>query len=139
LETTSNAGQSFFAPNEKWLVTCSHDRYTIYDVGSWKIIHEIMSERVIEGAAAFSSDSNLLAVVIGNGTARLVSTGDWREVALLKTEAEEINVLNLEFSPDDRLLLLSCGPQGIRIWDLPRVVQRMYELGIQSPLQEYYR
>jgi serine/threonine protein kinase len=139
LETASNAGQSFFAPNEKWLVTCSHDRYTIYEVGSWRTLCEVMSERVIEGAAAFSCESNLLALVTGNGTVQLLSTTDWQEVATLKTETEEINVLNLEFSPDDRLLLLSCGPQGIRIWDLPRVVQSMRELGIQSPLREYYR
>ncbi len=125
LAVEGSAAQVFFSPNGQFLITCSNDRYTLFDVGTWNKRLEILTEQIVEGAATFSEDSRTLAICMGHGDVRLIRTLDGTQRLRLDGKLDQLNVLNLQFGAgkNAQQLYMSCGPAGIRRWDLDAVQQ----------------
>ncbi len=67
-------------------------------------------------ALAFSGDGALLAVGLFDGTVRLQSVGDWRELAIMR--GHERSVETVAFSPDSRILATGSGDWTVALWEV---------------------
>jgi WD40 repeat protein len=134
LDADGVSAQVFFSPDSQRLLACSNDRFTMFETGTWKKCWERTTSRVVEGTAAFSSDSRHVALSMGLGDVRLVNAETGEEVLTLDCSQDQVNILNLEFLFEPWRLCLSCGPAGLRVWNLRRAGEWMQEHRIAWPL-----
>jgi WD40 repeat protein len=81
------------------------------------------------GAAAFSPDGRLLAVVRDQYAVQLFDLATFRSLGILAAPEEKAMHL-LEFSPDGSRLGAGCISGRLRVWDLRRIRQRLAEFGL---------
>lgn len=119
-----------FSPNGKRLVTGSSAEYQIWETGTWKRIYSIpRTGATVRGAAAFSADGRLLAIVHSNHEVWLVDSAGGDEIARLAAPNQE-TVTWLTFGADDTYLAAACQGCGIQLWDLERIGHRLQEIGL---------
>jgi WD40 repeat protein len=81
------------------------------------------------GAAAFSTDSRVLAVVRDQYSVQLFDLSTFRSLGIL-TPPGENPIEVLEFSPDSRRLAAGCLTGRLRSWNLGSTRQRLAEFGL---------
>jgi serine/threonine protein kinase/WD40 repeat protein len=131
LHVQGSAAQVMFSPDGEHLVACANDRYALFQVGAWAMKHEIVRPMLIEGGAAFSPDSRILALAMGPREVQLREVATGRILATLDSGRDPVNILNVNFHPQHgETLFLACGPYGIRCWDLAVVRKSLREMGL---------
>jgi eukaryotic-like serine/threonine-protein kinase len=128
IETGSIVG---FSPDGKWLAATGGG-LSLWAVGSWK-----PGKQIGGGYFAFSPDSHLLAVEMGQGVVRLVSPNSGQEYARLADPNQE-RARRLCFSPDGtQLVALTQDSQSLHIWDLRSIREQLADLGLDWDLAPY--
>jgi len=116
-----------FSADGKWLATFG-DTFELREIGSWKPAPplEFPEGRPMLGAAAFSRDGRLLALVRDQYSVQLFDLATFRSLGNLSTPDEKALQV-LEFSPDGSQLSAGCLAGRVRVWDLRRIRQRLAE------------
>jgi WD40 repeat protein len=131
LEVSAGASpRAAFSADGKWLATFG-DTFELREAGSWKSAPPLLfpEGRPLLGAAAFSPDGRVLAVVRDQYAVQLFNLATFRSLGILAApEDRAMNVL--EFSPDGSRLGAGCISGRLRVWDLRRIRQRLAEYGL---------
>ena len=118
-----------FSHDGKWLATFG-DNFELRATGSWKPAQLPFGDRPsVLGAAAFSPDSRLLAVVRDLSRIQLFDLKTLRSLGVLQPPGSgEINAIT--FSPDGTKLAAVGSAARLRIWNIPRLRHRLAELDL---------
>jgi WD40 repeat protein len=131
LDISSSAGQVAFSPDGKWLVACANDGYFLFDAGTWSLHKHFPKHSVVDGAAAFSHDGQMLAITVAPRVIELLEPATGRSITALDSGRDPVNILSLQFDPHrSELLGLAGGPAGVRLWNLTAVRSALGNLGL---------
>jgi WD40 repeat protein len=81
------------------------------------------------GAAAFSPDSRILAVVCDQFSVQLIDLKGFHSLGLLQAPGQ-LALHALQFSPDGTQLAATGVAGRLRLWDLRQLRRRLHELGL---------
>jgi WD40 repeat protein len=119
-----------FSPDGQWLAVHG-DVFDLCRTRSWESAAlPYAGLRPTLGAAAFSHDSRILAVLENQSRIRLFDLITWRTLGQL-VAPEARTFYSLAFSPDDSKLIVSCAGGRLRLWDLKSCREEMENLGIK--------
>ena len=86
---------------------------------------------------AFSPDGQMMAITLACNLVQLIETDTGRVLADLQVTPKPSWVQWLSFSADGSRLAVACGREGIRVWDLRRVRQRLGTMDLDWDLPCY--
>lgn len=121
-----------FSPNGKWLATFG-ETFALHAVDSWEPAPPLpfLDRRPILGAAAFSPDDRMLAVVCNLYTVQLIDLKTFGSIGLLQMPTTTV-LRALQFSPDGTQLA-GVGALGrVQFWDLRQLGDHLRSLGADS-------
>ncbi len=130
-----------FSPDGMWLITRTHEKYCIYEAGSWQLRHRL--PRTIggdyTGPLAFSRDGKLMAIVLSGLTVQLIDPATARVLANLEPPDRDRAIPRmLCFSPDGSQLAVGMDElRMIHVWDLRLIRQRLVEMGLEGDLPQF--
>jgi WD40 repeat protein/tRNA A-37 threonylcarbamoyl transferase component Bud32 len=107
-----------FSPDGRWLASVadlSDLAVRIWDVARGTEAYVLHGPTAGGYAVAFNDQGTLLAASSTDGTVRLWTTANWREVATLKHRSP---VYTVAFTPDGSRLACGCSDNSIRFWDV---------------------
>jgi eukaryotic-like serine/threonine-protein kinase len=136
---TVHAGRNHrvsFSGDGRWLAVHG-DVFDLRHTGSWEAAPPLPypGERPTLGAAAFSPDGRILAVVEDQDYVRLFDLAGWKSLGLLRAPvASSINAL--AFSPDGGQLAAACPRGRLRLWDLRAIRRELVALNLDWDLPE---
>jgi eukaryotic-like serine/threonine-protein kinase len=123
------APKAAFSANGKWLATFG-GAFALHETGSWKTrALPVPDGQPLWGAAAFSPDGRLLAVVSDLFDVQLFDLEKFQPAGLLRAPSQ-VRINALAFTPDGKRLAAACDSARLRIWDLDRIRQGLGELGL---------
>ena len=120
-----------FSADGRWLAITGDREFHLLETGTWKPAPSLPlgDKPPILGAAAFSPDSRLLAVVVNKFTMALIDLREFRCVGTLRAPGNTQR-RGLAFSADG-LRLAAVGPEArVGIWNLRELQKRMKEFGL---------
>lgn len=119
-----------FSPDGRWFASLG-TAMNLFSVGSWDPVALPVwgDDRPQLGAAAFSPDGHLLAVVCDQFDIQLVDLPTRRPLGLLRAPGQS-SVLALSFSPDGAQLAATGSLGRLQLWDLRRLRARLREYGL---------
>lgn len=119
-----------FSADGKWLAT-SGDAFTLLDVRSWELAPPLPlpENRPIPGAAAFSPDGQVLAIVWNFSLIQLVNLRNFRSLGELQSPGK-IALHAIQFSPDGSLLAGTGAVGRLQIWDMRQIRARLREFAL---------
>lgn len=118
-----------FSPDGRWLAVHG-DVFDLSRTADWQSVTlPYAGPRPTLGAAAFSYDSRLLAVLENQSRIRLFDLVENRSMGQL-VAPEPRNFHSLAFSPDGRYLVAACAGGRLRVWDLVAIRQDLAPLGL---------
>ncbi len=122
---------AYFSPDGRYLVAAGASAYRIYDVGTWRLRHEISTGTGsdLPNLAAFSGDGSLLATVRELNRVELVRPADGMRVASLSAP-DPLVVSWMSFAPGDSRLAVATLHDTVQIWDLHRLRTRLAPMGL---------
>jgi len=121
-----------FSPDSRWLVTGTGDAYQFWEVGTWRRRHEVRRQGTgaTAGPIAFSPDCRVAAVAHSRYLVRLVNADTGAELASLEATPSPAEISGLCFTRAGDRLVATCAAQGILVWDLRLLRQRLGEFGL---------
>jgi WD40 repeat protein len=126
--TTDSSASVWFSPDNR-LLLIADEYYRMWDTQSWKKIYDGPASSSPVGWAAFSPDSQIVAVVVEGNLVQLLDARTGIELAQL--EAPQRAVLSwLRFSPDGSKLFALEWSRSVQIWDLRRVRKELAALNL---------
>jgi eukaryotic-like serine/threonine-protein kinase len=116
-----------FSPDGKWLVTEHNSEYQFWETDTWRP-HHCITRILPEGAwqAAFSSDGNLMSIVVTPYILRLIEPATGRALADFPSFRSKV-VASACFSPRGDALAI-VNDECPEIWDLRRVRKRLQSM-----------
>jgi WD40 repeat protein len=128
------SARATFSADGKWLASFG-DNFELRETETWRPAPALPfpDDRPLLGAAAFSTDSRLLAVVRDQYSVQLFDLSTFRSLGIL-TPPGEHPIEALEFSPDDGRLAAGCLTGRLRSWNLRSTRQRLTEFGLDWDL-----
>jgi serine/threonine protein kinase/WD40 repeat protein len=121
------AGTGRFSPDGQWLLS-TIDGGRVYTVGTWKPAHQLGSGTPLDA----NFESGLVAMGESDGVYRLVEVTTGREIARLSDPDQHAGPA--QFTPDGSKLVVT-AKDGLRVWDLRLIRERLREIGLdwESP------
>jgi hypothetical protein len=121
----------FFSPDRQWLVVSTAKGYQFYQVGSWEPRHAVELPLTRGRAMALSGDGRIAALCDNRyRVVRLVDPRTGQERATLDITNGPITVGQMAFSPDGSQLIIVYVREGLRVWDLRKVRERLASMGL---------
>jgi serine/threonine protein kinase/WD40 repeat protein len=119
-----------FSPDGQWLAS-SGDAFSLHRVGTWDPAPPLPmpDNQPLLGAAAFSPDSRILAVVCDQFSVQLIDLKGFHSLGLLQAPGQ-LALHALQFSPDGTQLAATGVAGRLRLWDLRQLRRRLHELGL---------
>lgn len=119
-----------FSADGKWLATFG-DTFELRAAGSWKPAPPLpfRESRPLIGAASFSHDSRLLAIVNDQYAVHLFDVTTFQSLGVLRAP-EDRAMYALAFSQDGGRLAAACSAGRLRVWDLRLIRQRLNEFNL---------
>lgn len=119
-----------FSRDGRWFAS-SGDAFALLKVGSWEPAPPlpVPGNRPLLGAAAFSPDSRLLALVCDQFSIQLIDLQGFRALGLLQSPGQ-VALKAIDFSPDGAQLAGTGAVGRLQIWDLRLIHQRLRELAL---------
>jgi WD40 repeat protein len=113
-----NSANVFFSPDNRHLLTAS-EAYRMWETGSWRELYHVVEpeNHQIPGEAAFSPDSQLLAIVVHGREVRLVDADTGRRLADLAPPEHRL-LSGIRFSRDGTKLAALEWDQQVQDWNL---------------------
>ena len=122
------APRAAFSPDHKWLATFG-DRFELRTTGSWELVQLPFGEPSVLGAAAFSPDGRLLALVRDLSRIQLFDLHTLKPLGVLRPPgAGDIDAI--QFSPDGTWLVGVGRVARVRVWNLREIRHTLAELGL---------
>ena len=124
------APQAVFSADGKWMVAFG-DSFHLYATDSWKPAPALPFPEgsPLLGAAAFSPNGRILAVLCDRTMIQLFDLQTWEHLGLLRP-ASPTKMTGLAFSADGSQLAASGSTARLRIWDLRGIRRQLTELGL---------
>lgn len=116
LDAKSGARCVSFSDDGKWLVANGVNRRTLWQVGTWERVHDKQRAEKQAGIAAFSPDSQIVAMTRNHFSVDLVDRETFEILAVLPV-ADRRNIQNLSFSADGTKLAIALRDR-FEVWDL---------------------
>lgn len=124
--------QVVFSPDGRWLVTSYHGN-RLWSTDSWQEVREFGGS----GGIAFSPDSNILAIELGNGIIRLLDPATGCHLAQLEDPHQDRSY-GLTFTPDgSQLVAMNNDSNSIHIWNLRAIRAELAEMNLDWNLPAY--
>ncbi|HTK78195.1 MAG TPA: protein kinase [Gemmataceae bacterium] len=125
-----------FSPDNDSLVIFSGDACRFWEVGSWR---EIQRDGAWggRGPIAFSADGRVAAIAQSRSRVRLVDTATGRELASLEATPSPAIIDGLCFTRAGDRLIATQAAQGIHVWDLRLIRQRLDEIRLDWDAPAY--
>jgi len=128
----------FFSPDRLWLVISTAKGYQFYQVGSWEPRHAVELPLTRGRAMALSGDGRIAALCDNSyRVVRLVDPRTGQELATLDITNGPITVGQMAFSPDGSQLVIVYVREGLRVWDLRKVRERLATMGLDWDAPQY--
>jgi WD40 repeat protein len=123
-----------FSADGKWLAIFG-ETIELRETGSWRAAPPLpfAADPPVTGAAAFSSDSRLLAVVCDGSNVQLFDMAKFEPLGLLQPPSP-LQLNSITFSPDGARLVAACHRAQVRVWDLRRIRERLAEFHLDWEL-----
>ncbi|MBN1442726.1 MAG: protein kinase [Planctomycetes bacterium] len=127
---TADPSDVLFAPTGEWLIAASVSEARIWRCDSWDLALRLERERpAAREAMAFSADGRFLALPLSASQITLFNASSLDVVARLEAP-DSSRVQILSFSRGGRWL--AAGGEGVHLWDLGRIAERLDQLGIDA-------
>jgi eukaryotic-like serine/threonine-protein kinase len=123
--------RSAFSSDGRWLVATG-DRFELREVGAtWKPAPSLQfsDKNPVLGAAAFSPDSRMLAMVVNRFEIHLFDLQTFASLGILRPPSL-ISMLGLTFSPDGSQLAAFGAEARVAVWNLREMHERLAEYGL---------
>lgn len=122
--------QPVFSRNGEWLAA-SGSSFHLYRTASWQPAPAlpIEGDPAVLGAAAFSPDGRILAVIANLDSIQLVDLAAWKSLGRLKLPRPRI-LTALAFSPDGKRLAAAGDLARMRVWDLQKIQSHLNSIEI---------
>jgi WD40 repeat protein len=118
-----------FSNDGRWLAVTS-DKFELREVSSWKQVSLPFGEhRPILGAAAFSPDSRILAIVADRFAVHLFDLHRMTFIGVLRRPGDA-HIRTLTFSSDGSKLAATGAEARVAVWDLHKLQRRLAEFGV---------
>lgn len=123
-----------FSADGKWLATFG-DIFELRETGTWRPAPSLPfpEGRPLLGAAAFSPDGRLLAVVRDLHSVQLFDLATFQSLGTM-TPPNERGLQMLEFSPDGGRIAAGCLAGRFQVWDLRRIREQLADFGLDWDL-----
>jgi hypothetical protein len=127
---TGSQPRSAFSGDRRWLVATG-DRFELREVGTWKPAPRLQfgGKNPVLGAAAFSPDSRMLAMVVNRFEVHLFDLQTFTSLGILRPPGL-ISMLGLTFSADGSQLAGFGAEARVAVWNLREIHQRLAEYGL---------
>jgi eukaryotic-like serine/threonine-protein kinase len=130
------------SPNGTWLLIHG-DGFKLLDLRTGKPAPPIQfpTGQPMTGAACFSHDSRVLAVVIDQYEVQLFDLATWKALGRLRGP-RETRIVALAFSQDGSCISAAVSQGRLRVWNLARMRQQLAELNLDwdnPPFPAYRR
>jgi WD40 repeat protein/tRNA A-37 threonylcarbamoyl transferase component Bud32 len=129
-----SAPQAVFSADGKWLAAFG-DGFHLYATATWQPAPPLPfpESPPVLGAAAFSPDGRVLAVICDLYTIRLFDLLTWQSLGLLQPAGTR-KITGLAFSPEGASLAAVGDMARLRVWDLRGLRRRLVEFGLDWDL-----
>lgn len=123
-------GRGLFSPDGRWLVVTGDDTFELRETGTWKHRLNISapSSHHVFGAAAFSPDSRVLAMVMDHFTANLFDLQHFASLGVLRPPVATA-IHELAFAPDGSRLAAVGDEARVAVWHFQPLRRRLAEFG----------
>ena len=127
-----------FSPNGHWLVTAGTE-YRFWSTGSWQpgLVMDGIGGGNQGGRMAFSRDGKMLAVTLHCNLVQLIEMDTGRVLADLESTPKPAWVQAIRFSSDANRLVAACGNEGLKVWDLRRIRERLAAMNLDWDMPAY--
>lgn len=119
-----------FSPDGRRLVTHSGTSAQFWRVEDWKLEHEVEVDSSGVAGIAFSPDSRLIAIGCWGSGVRLLDAASAAPIATLDAVQSPSAYVDLEFTPDGDRLIGAADSEGVCIWELREIRERLTEMGL---------
>jgi WD40 repeat protein len=122
--------RSVFSGDGRWLAVTG-DRFRLLETGTWTpgSSPRFSEENPILGAAAFSPDSRMLAIVVNRFEVHLFDLRTFESIGILRPPGA-IQMLSLVFSPDGSQLAGTGAEARVAVWNMRAVEQSLADFGL---------
>jgi WD40 repeat protein len=122
--------RSAFSSDGQWFVATG-ERFELRKTGTWEPAAPLQftEKRPILGAAAFSPDSRMLAVVVNRFEVHLFNLRTFERIGILRPPSA-VQMLSLVFSPDGSQLAGLGAEARVAVWNMREVERNLTEFGL---------
>jgi WD40 repeat protein len=122
--------RSAFSSDGRWFVATG-ERFDLRKTGTWEPAPplQFIEKRPILGAAAFSPDSRMLAVVVNRFEVHLFDLKTFERIGILRPPSA-VQMLSLFFSPDGSELAALGAEARVAVWNMREMEQSLKEFGL---------
>lgn len=124
------ACRAVFSGDGRWLAVFSPSQFKLFECGSWKPGPSLpVYEEQMIGAAAFSADGGMMALVVNRFDVQLIDLERVESMGVL-TPPEQVPIFDLAFSRDGAQLAAVGLEAKVVVWKLAEIRKRLADFGL---------
>ncbi len=114
---TAPVSDATWSPDDLQIISVSQDQSTrVWDGKTGKQVAVLPGRNSDKlGGISFSPDGKQVAIAGYDGTVRILSSADWKELLVLSGHGDRVS--SAEYSPDGKHIVTASADRSARIWD----------------------